>query len=155
MYRGVIVPARGLQAVLDGLTKRVMALERRIRWPGATQIAQSSGVPIASSLLPDYTPLVTITLDPGRWVVLAGANIEQDSTANYAITVNITGTDLSAQADYTGVYLLGGTTVPMTTFSVLSLAVETTIAFEARYTAFSGDPSVATANDVYLIATPT
>jgi hypothetical protein len=129
MYRGVIVPARGLQAVLDGLTKRVMALERRIRWPGATQIAQSSGVPIA--------------------------NIEQDSTANYAITVNITGTDLSAQADYTGVYLLGGTTVPMTTFSVLSLAVETTIAFEARYTAFSGDPSVATANDVYLIATPT
>jgi hypothetical protein len=152
-YRDVVTPQRALNDVLKSLGDRMTALERRIRWPGATQFDQAASTSVTS--LFSWVNLNSVTLDPGSWLLFAGFTFEMTnvSTFTYQTYARLVPSDIGGDVLQSG-RAYGGfvTTDSFTLQGSVSLSVATTIELDARYSA-SLVPD-GTALNSYLIAFP-
>lgn len=73
-YRYINSPDQALGTLLSGLSQRVSAIERRIRWPGATQFGENLDNQLWASD-GEWHTICTIDLDPGRWMVYGSASL--------------------------------------------------------------------------------
>lgn len=91
--RTLLVPDRALEQRIRSLVTRVTRLERRVRWPGAVRygvsaLLDSNGDPVDAQTPEvdvqtyppsdsNWTTIRTLTLDPGRWLITAAFDSDQ------------------------------------------------------------------------------
>lgn len=157
MYRDVAGPNQAFAALLQSIRRRMSALERRIRWPGATRI-DTDDMP---ANLPDddtwYT-YASLELDPGAWLILAGCTFQPRATSAttvYEFSARVTpafvGSDAAAWGDApTTVDVIDQATLQ----GVVQLTARTTVEFDLRYANYTVSQPTALIFNPYLIAVP-
>jgi hypothetical protein len=77
--RDVVARDRALGAVLSRWRRDSTRVSLRTRWPGATKFVSSAGPVVPTTVIPLGVPswetLLSLSLDPGSWVVVGGARI--------------------------------------------------------------------------------
>lgn len=70
--RETILENRALAGVMASYSKTLEALEKRSRWPGATQFAPETTKVLTVQLWTTVTweTVTSLTLDPGRWLLI-------------------------------------------------------------------------------------
>lgn len=90
--RNMLEPDRAFAQTLGGLTRRLDALDRRGTWPGAVHasitgptVPQPSQDIAAPPAYPIPFQILTLSLDPGRWVLFASTSVilAPDSPTDY------------------------------------------------------------------------
>jgi hypothetical protein len=155
-YRNLIEPQQALAQTLQAQGRRIDALERRVRWPGATQFIEQS----FPSTLPGYTSIwidvLTITLDPGDWMIMAGCTVARPfSSAGFTIQARMVGVQ-GAEAILAGIQD-PATPVSRTTVTVngwLRSTSPTWVTLEVRYSLNVSPQPDATTENTFIIAYP-
>lgn len=143
----------------DSFAARLSAVEKRVRWPGATQaVLQSGSLTLADDF--EWLEVIELPIDPGSWIVMAGAVVTRAySGGGYTLEVKVNTSGIYAvQPNETRREGLQDVTSPTTTdtLPVQGLAYlpeATTLILEVRYFSSIAVPD-ASVLDSYLIAYP-
>lgn len=151
--RDLLLPDRALMGVLTSLNNRLVAAERRMRFPGAVRFISGDG-PISQALSPAFTTITQLTLDHGRWVILAGGYSENALAGGAYILVwqlseNVGGTLLTARNNESGGFATSYDTFCM----AWTVSVKTSVTVTLSGSRSSGLTS-ALARNFYIIAIP-
>ena len=140
---------------LSSFASRLTAVERRVRWPGATQITLPPDGVLLPSIAGTFQPVGSLTLDPGGWLVMAGgAAWRSFKSGGYSVGIRVVGIT-PGQSINEGLQDVGSvTTTSVNVQGIVTLAEQTTLVMEMSYFATIGSYD-AVAIDAYMIAYPT
>lgn len=148
MFRSVAAPQNALGHMLRRLTQRLEDVEHRTRWSGATQFAEELGVITFNDNV--WTEVLSIDLDPGRWMLYATANIGSFD-AYKLLEVRLPGTN-SVPSSTTTVFVgFGPGSVALSVVGSVLLTTANSVSLEARSTD-TGDSGQVTS--AFIIAVP-
>lgn len=71
--RALPLPQLAMSELISSIDQRIMSAKKHLRWPGAVQFANTN-VP-ASLVDTVWTDALSLSLDPGRWLVIGQAAI--------------------------------------------------------------------------------
>lgn len=157
MYRDVNGPNRSMATLMRNILDRLSRIEQRIRWPGATQIDAPLSAP---ELAGDgsWETIASLTLDPGVWLILAGATFEapaQFFNTVYEMRGRVVPDFAGGEAFASGLAPTSVTTTDgIVLQGTLSLSEATTVDFEMSYFNYTAGEPDAPVEDPYLIAVP-
>jgi hypothetical protein len=154
MYRFAFQPARALSQTLSTFMSQLRSLDKRTRWTSATTATFPASVSLTEAV---SAQVATLTVDPGRWLILGGANLDHiDPVANnYFVQLTLSGLSAGLSASRRDVGSSPDTTT--TSLQVVQsalLSAQTTLTLSAYWDVLAGSGTECTANDIYLIATP-
>ena len=161
--RNLVLPDRALHDLLQDMERRIAVVQRRIRWPGATQFDEDVGPTALTATASGplvFDELCTVTLVPGRWFFVAGTSVDHTEPDAYSILGYLT--DDAAVTFFAATERQGdssaasGATIdPLSVAGTLVLTEDTTITWEVAFGYDnSGGAGSADATYSYLIAVP-
>lgn len=157
-YRVAILPERALLDLLTSVNRRIDALNHRIRWPGAVRFAENSSISLAGSTpdSPNFQNILSITLDPGVWVVDFASTFQMQGTAPSGEPPLVGYLRVSGREARWGVNSDGITPweAPIANFVRVQLSSVTTLTLQGAVTTPSPAICSADAVDSYVIAQP-
>jgi hypothetical protein len=153
--RDTVLPDRALLTLLNGFNRRLIAAERRLRFPGVVRYVGLDGpTGLTGSLAANN--LITLTLEPGRWLLFGGNFIRGDTTPSdlWDFRLYMVSTSMpypSVAAAWQGGFILDQAR-PLSLIHTVTLTASETITLQARVQSFNGSPM--TSNKAYLLAVP-
>lgn len=158
MYRAAIQPSRAFGQTLESFMSRLRDLDRRTRWNSAT----TPLFPADQTLAPSPTPIdiVSITVDPGRWMFLGGMNVVHVSSIGpigWSIHVRLEGLSTTVLSATSGEGLSGDPLITsMNVIATEVFAEQAEVTLTCRWLSYDAPYGGATfdVNDIYLIAAP-
>lgn len=85
--RDLLLQRTALSSTLRGLKRQASLMQKRSRWPSATQFVEAGVVAVPASVI---TTIATIALDPGNWMIQASA-VPESSFYNITLTLELEG----------------------------------------------------------------
>lgn len=155
--RDILLPNMALGSVLRNYQNRLMAAERRARFPGAIHQADVTSVgPLP--LAPSFVDLVTLNVDHGRWLV--GGGFWTDTTSTAADDQILINAQLYYGSTFAPLYqagqfnVSGGTRDSTAPFWTINVSAPVTLKLRANSNVNFGPSNQSTAFDIWLVAFP-
>lgn len=159
------LPRRAQRDLLGEMRRRLVTLERRIRWPGAVQFIEDVGPTglTAHDIFDTVTfdTFLELELDPGRWLFEAGVSVDHTETsgAEYSIVARLL---VNGEADPFGATEVQGDSSattgnfidPLCIAATIVLEEQATVEWQIAYVYADVSGGSASARYGYLIAVP-
>jgi len=148
--RDLIIRESAMQQTLSFVNRSLATLERRLRWPGSLRFAQDASTALTQGVT---STLVSLTLEPGSWWVLAGTQVDTYSGGSiYSLTLDMSGVTSAG-------IKVGGASEPivgdqdsMTIVGYSSLSTTTVVDLDLLWV--TSTPTSGAASSSYIIAVP-
>lgn len=159
------IQAPGFASLAALLSTRVRKANRRIQWAGSSQddSTETQALTWVIGSTSTWDTVASLTLDPGRWLLMAGTTVDHFMTATDRFSIKsrmlfngVPSTIIAAESQ-AGPFGFSGydRCDPHTLNGTSSFAVETTVAWQVSYRVIvGGGPGHADALHSYLTAVP-